>query len=164
MKTDEENAIAAANDYAHRVAKRRAGWREGPWSTEPDRVSWKTRAGFPALIVRNTMGNLCGYVAVPPGHPAHGVDGESGALDDFPEPHGGFTFSVSCRGAILHVPEPGEPDDVWWLGFDCAHLGDHWQLDEAPDLDRVYRDIPYVTNECEELAARLREMGYEEIL
>jgi hypothetical protein len=22
------------------------------------------------------------------------------------------------------VPNPGEPDDVWWFGFDCAHCDD----------------------------------------
>src|SRR5215510_304522 len=25
---------------------------------------------------------------------------------------------------ICHTPSPGEPDNVWWLGFDCCHLGD----------------------------------------
>lgn len=44
----------------------------GEWDNEPDKVQWKTEAGFPALIVRSqTFGALCGYVGVPKGHPAY---------------------------------------------------------------------------------------------
>lgn len=39
--------------------------------------------------------------------------------------HGGLTFSDKCGGHICHAPKPGEPDNVWWFGFDCAHAFDH---------------------------------------
>lgn len=32
--------------------------------------------------------------------------------------HGGLTYSDRCHDDICHVPAPGEPDDVWWFGFD----------------------------------------------
>jgi hypothetical protein len=60
-----------------------------------------------------------------------------------------------------HVPEPGTSDDVWWFGFDCAHLGDL-----APGMLRagfdgfqgdVYRDVNYVAREVTSLAAQLAE-------
>lgn len=35
--------------------------------------------------------------------------------------------------AVCHLPEPGEPDRVWWFGFDCAHLGDI-----IPGMDNRY--------------------------
>lgn len=42
----------------------------GPWLDEPDEVSWLDEAtGYPCLVRRNDMGNLCGYVDVWPNHP-----------------------------------------------------------------------------------------------
>lgn len=141
----------------------------GPWMTEPDKVVWKTAAGLPGMIVRSRSGNLCGYVAVAEGHPLFGVgysDGDSvDALDCQIRVHGGLTYSNKCAGNICHVPEPGEPDDVWWFGFDCAHSQDWRWTDAAPYLkglrdleptwERSYRDIAYVTSEVESLAAQL---------
>lgn len=68
--------------------------------------------------------------------------------------------------AICHLPEPGEPDDVWWFGFDCAHAGDlmpgiNAVLAEigSPSLprygDETYRDVAYVAGECARLAQQL---------
>ena len=114
-----------------------------PWLTEPDRLEWKDEAtGLPCLIVRvSGHGALCGYVAVPPGHPWHGTDyaacferpachvhEDKGWCTHEPDGHvkvhGGLTYSGRCRGKVCHVAAPGEPEDVWWFGFDCAHLGD----------------------------------------
>jgi hypothetical protein len=51
----------------------REQWGEGPWQSEPDLVEWRDAAtGYPCLIVRGSMGALCGYVGLPPGHPLHG--------------------------------------------------------------------------------------------
>jgi len=61
-------------------------------------------------------------VAVPPGHPFHGKGWKE--VEDHLEIHGGITYAEACAGHICHVPEPGEPDNVWWLGFDCAHAFD----------------------------------------
>lgn len=107
-------------------------------------------------------GHWCGYVAVPPGHPLHGKDYDAVGADV----HGGLTYANQCSGDICHVPAPGEPDDVWWFGFDCAHCWDfrpgHAALMESvgiptPDWDReeVYRDLAYVRAECESLAEQL---------
>jgi hypothetical protein len=87
--------------------------------------------------------------------------------------HGGLTYSDSCQGKICHVPAPGEPDDVWWFGFDCGHLGDltpsmaalrqnpvfPLSLREAPPRAEVYRDIAYVRAETQRLAEQLAEVG-----
>lgn len=149
------------DDVAYKVE--RDGWPAGPWDDEGDREEWKTRAGFPGLIVRNRMGSWCGYVAVPPGHPYYG----RGYDDVDVEVHGGLTYAAKCFGHICHVPEPGEPDDVWWLGFDCGH----W-MDISPDLLAVelryeslrreldlelrhYRPTAYVRAEVERLAEQL---------
>lgn len=148
-------------------------WGDGPWQTEPDRLEWRDAfSGLPCLIVRNAVGALCGYVGVPPGHPWHGKN-----YDDVDaQAHGGLTYSAACDGPICHVPAPGEPADVWWLGFDCAHFMDlvpvsvanrrsrpisfqmaaverQWSKEAAQlGVQDTYRDIEYVKVECAYLA------------
>lgn len=131
------------------------------------------------------MGPWCGYVGVPPGHPWHGADARS--LDVWI--HGGLNYSASCdvdmpiEDGICHVPAPGRPGDVWWLGFDCGHWCDgHWcdgspAMDAllariAPELDieyrklmdslgidaprtGIYRTVSYVRAEVERLARQV---------
>ncbi len=97
----------------------RRNWGAGPWQQEFDIYKWRFK-GVPCIIKRNPVGALCGYAGVPPGHPWHGKH-----YDDVDASvHGGLTFSEGCHGDICHQPEPGESDDVWWLGFDCSHGGD----------------------------------------
>jgi hypothetical protein len=140
----------------------------GPWDNEPDKAQWIDEAtGLDCLIVRNHFGGLCGYVGVQPGHEWHGV--EYGVPDV--DVHGGLTFADLCQeGAedgpgVCHIPEPGRPANVWWLGFDCGHYmdiqpamieedfpyGDMWGLKPA------YRTFEYVQQECAGLAKQVAE-------
>jgi hypothetical protein len=146
-------------------------WGDGPWIDEPDRVEWYASNGLPCLIVRNPMGNLCGYAAVPPSHPFYGTHYDEARL----EAHGGLTWSGACNGHICHVAKPGEPDHVWWFGFDCAHCFDvvpsmqrnmpRALIESDPDdpYTMHYRDVDYVRAESEALAAQLaRVYGWVE--
>jgi hypothetical protein len=148
-------------------------WGDGPWLTEPDKIQWKDEAtGLPCLIVRNVRvtGALCGYVGVAEGHP----DFEKGYNDVAVEVHGGLTFADFCTPdadetrSICHVPGPGEPDHVWWLGFDCSHAGDVSPAMEARyrkspfgatvyggGYEETYKPLSYVKAEVTQLAARL---------
>lgn len=156
-------------------------WGPGPWQDEPDRAEWRDPAtGLPCLAVRAMhTGAWCGYVAVPPGHPLHGKGYDDLNLDV----HGGPTYANACRGDICHVPAPGEPDDVWWIGFDCGHAFDlvpslaatlrslRPRIIAAPDVEAafehlrdlssplrdVYRTLDYVKGECADLARQLKE-------
>lgn len=130
----------------------------GPWQDEPDKVQWVDEAtGLDCLIVRNpVMGNLCGYVGVPEGHPEFGK-----GYDDVPvNVHGGLTYADGCAGPICHEPLPGRPDTVWWLGFDCAHAFDlaPGMIKHAPELARLgtYRTFDYVVSEVQSLARQLK--------
>ena len=188
----------------------KSGWYDGPWMTEPDRIEWRNEHGQPCLIVRNQSGALCGYVAVSPGHPLHGVQcdqecealkaqleqrmneplgnapglmlmigaltGSVGARPDCAiNVHGGLTYSDACQagGKICHVPREGEPETVWWFGFDCAHCNDYSRMDskrfegtenasfmcEPPNRwnsTTTYRSVNYVRGEVERLAEQLR--------
>lgn len=127
----------------------KSSWPAGSWHDEPDRVEWR-HLGLPCLIVRNPgVGNLCGYVGLPPRHPWR----DDSAAEHVAECHGGVTYMAACHGAICHVPELGEPDDVVWIGFDCAHWGDLSPANVGPLYDGwVYRDVEYVRAEVESLA------------
>ena len=138
----------------------RTGWPAGEWDGEPDRLQWTDKAtDMACLIVRNRMGGLCGYVAVEHGHPLYGKSYDSDAADV--EVHGGLTYSDRCAGHICHVPEPGKPDDVWWLGFDCSHaydLSPGMLKYDPPETYEEYRPIAYVQGEVTSLAKQLHEM------
>lgn len=144
------------------------GWPSGPWDGEPDKVQWPDAAtGLPCLAVRHpTSGHWCGYVGVAYGHPWYRK-----GYDDVPaKAHGGLTYSDMCQPSedeshgICHTPSPGEPDHVWWLGFDCAHCGDRSPKDEHYAQTRgypfralpeeSYKTLAYVQAECASLAAQ----------
>lgn len=134
----------------------------GPWNDEPDKVQWPSDTGLPCMIRRGGFGAWCGYVGVPPGHPLHGL----GYSDVDVDVHGGLTYAAPCDGneetGICHVPGPGEPDPVWWFGFDCGHAFDlmpGMPADLAMIESAVYRDVNYVTAETERLAKQLADLS-----
>ena len=141
----------------------RHDWPNGEWDTEPDKMQWPDEdTGLPCLAVRHPrMGHWCGYVGVLPEHPMYEHAYSCDELEAI-RVHGGLTFAEKCRSgveasSICHVPAAGEPDHVWWFGFDCGHCDDISPL--APwGIDRQYRTLSYVRNECKELASQLEEM------
>jgi hypothetical protein len=161
----------------------KSDWGEGPWQNEPDRAQW-VHAGLACLAVRHPgHGFWCGYVGVPQGHPAYGVNPiEQDLAIPF---HGGLNYGALCDGLICHVPEPGMPADVWWLGGDFGHLFDVAPASEArlqeliravdevdPDraarirggerrfqMREVYRELPYVREVVNKAAEALAAMG-----
>jgi hypothetical protein len=213
----------------------KAGWQAGPWNDEPDKIQWQDElTGLPCLIVRGSVGALCGYVGVNPGHPWHGLsygicplgaqcpqrNEDNHWCDHTPESvlnvHGGVTFSAGCAGLsrphwerwcermlarrdearqyprgdaaralaewatgledydawvarargryVCHLAAPGEPDEVWWFGFDCAHAGDvcpamssYGVRSMMGDHGETYKGVAYVTAQCQALAKQLDE-------
>lgn len=160
----------------------KTAWGPGQWQNEPDKRQWTDGAtGLACLAVRNpSSGNWCGYVGVPDTHPWHSIS-YNGCVqkppcgqhycDHYPDVrvHGGLTFSDKCADVagdhsryICHLPEPGEPDNVWWFGFDCNHSGDR-----APGYvarypghsipGEHYRNLRYVEGECARLARQLAD-------
>lgn len=109
--------------------------------------------GYACVIVRNPhLGHLCGYVGVPDDHLAYGKDYDDDIFNAVMV-HGGLTFS-GFRQATA-----GEPTDLWWLGFDCAHYGDF--VPNMPVcIGTVYRDVGYVTNEVTMLAKQLKALQH----
>lgn len=164
-------------------------WGDGPWQQEPDKVQFQDEAtGLPCLIVRNHNGALCGYVGVAEGHPLFGksydtdeTEGRGASIEKLAV-HGGITFGNFCQPItdegdearyICHIPGPGEPDKVWWLGFDCGHgfdvcpaLDVHMPkalkaLLHAPDWARepTYKSLDYVKGQIASLAEQIKGMA-----
>jgi hypothetical protein len=122
---------------------------------------WITAAGLRAVIVATPMGHRCGYVGVPLGHVHYGK-----FYDDMPheiEVHGGLTYSSNDNNYPVE-------SDLYWFGYDCAHLGDKKDPALMSDrykevysvmldllrMDEVVRDLPFCINECENLAIQLQ--------
>ena len=142
-----------------------SAWPDGEWQSEPDKIQWQDRVTeLPCLAVRHPRGGYwCGYVGVTKDHPAFEKDYDNVDVDV----HGGLTFAAHCQAdtetGICHIPEAGEPDDVWWFGFDCAHLGDtspgfvaRWGRDSDHGF---YKNLAYVQQECAQLAKQLAQMS-----
>jgi hypothetical protein len=149
----------------------KSDWGVGPWHGECDKRQWTDPAtGYPCLIVRADLsGALCGYVGVADSHSLFGV----GYNDIDVQCHGGLTFADVCQphrdetSGICHLPAPGEPDNVWWFGFDCSHA---WDLSPAlsgvlrginhafRDRASTYRDMAYVSAQVTALAAQLASL------
>lgn len=116
----------------------KTGWGEGPWNDEPDKLQWPDKATeLPCLIVRNHGGALCGYVGIDKDHPLSGAEYEEPDV----EVHGGLTYADYCvednkEHGICHVAAPGEPEPLYWLGFDCGHA-----FDLHPVMEMRHRDL-----------------------
>ena len=144
----------------------KSAWGEGPWQTEPDKVQWTDdTTGLACLAVRHPRSGVwCGYVGVAPDHRFYEVDYNDVDADV----HGGLTYADLCQPesdpacGICHIPEPGTPDHLWWLGFDCNHAWDvapgdyRWRTKAGiGEIDDVYRTLGYVRDQCTQLAAQL---------
>jgi hypothetical protein len=148
----------------YRGVRDRSKWGSGPWDNEPDKIQWQdAETGLPCLIVRNHYGALCGYVGVSEGHPYY-----KKGYDDCPVGvYGGLTYAAGCmedvseKEAICHIPGKGEPDHVWWLGFDCLHYMDYGPAYPQNHFRKQgdYRPVAFVEEQCRHLAQQLKEIG-----
>lgn len=149
----------------------KSAWPDGPWREEPDKLQFVDEAtGLACLIKRSVLGgNLCGYVGVDESHSLYDKSVEDEYVFDV---HGGITYAGLCEKGpdevtICHLPEPGDPDPLFWFGFDCGHGWDRMPGLEARErefeiptsyssfYDQEYRDLDYVKAQCALLAAQL---------
>jgi hypothetical protein len=163
------------NRTYHTMDKDKSAWKPGPWQDEPDKEQFSDpETGFPCLVKRNSFGALCGYVGVAAGHPWYEKDYDDVDADV----HGGLTYSNFCQDDIIeshsicHVPDEGEPEKVWWLGFDCGHYDDvspqmeslHYFTPRSDDLfPRVYKTFGYVKAECALLARQAMAAEHDNV-
>jgi hypothetical protein len=143
------------------------GWGDGPWQQEPDYITFD-HSGRTCIMHRNQLGGWCGYVSVAPGHPYYGMQPASmfaaermlyvPYVNQFPRTRH-INYASKCNGHVCHTPKPGEPDDVWWFGFDCIGSDDivpafmlmysqRMLLNERA----VYRDEEWVRQQLKDMA------------
>lgn len=143
----------------------------GPWQDEPDHFLYLDSAsGYFCEIKRVSRlyvwGYLCGYVYIPSDHPF--VESLRDVVDKKSSPkkaqdclmdelearfnvHGGITKMEGSSSVLV-------PDNLWVIGFDCAHAGDLIPSDITPDLENeIYRDFDFVKSEVDSLAKQLFE-------
>lgn len=134
-------------------------WVRGEWDGEPDKAHWvDPETNLDCLIVRGPTGALCGYVGVPDGHKMYESEYEGIEVDV----HGGLTFSDHCQpgdddsSGVCNPKDGASNDNVWWLGFDCAHAGDF--IPARPPIiliESAYKNFDYVKSEVESLAKQM---------
>lgn len=82
--------------------------------------------GYEYLITFTDMGTRCGYVAIPPEH-------KGNEWSTIGEPdiscHGGVTFLDDDHYAKRLLGD--HPCKDKWIGFDCAHGGDRFDVETA---------------------------------
>lgn len=161
-----------------------------------------TYKGYRCVVVFQDMGHRCGYVGIDADNPLYGkqysdyldikksdLEGKnigkrgvltvlSAAFDDnenvklelYFDVHGGLTYSDSNSNYPVE-------SNLWWLGFDCAHCDDAYDLDlvneyfgENPRIrERIQfeqqwpifgeiRTKEYVENECRSLVDQIIEL------
>lgn len=111
-------------------------WGDGPWQTEPDLLPYE-EGGYDCLVMRSTLGNLCGYVAVPAGHPWHDLEPEAVPV----RVHGGLEWKMEGNDEWRRASSP----DVTWFAFSCSHMGDYFPTDgmirRLADVDLLTEDL-----------------------
>lgn len=85
------------------------------------------------LIVLNTNGHRCGYVAIQPDHPfSQTPEEERSFMGGRPYKHYDYdSLNINCHGGLTFMsPKHGLKDlltvpcNDMWIGFDCGHHGD----------------------------------------
>lgn len=109
--------------------------------------------GYECLIIRTSpehMGHLCGYIQIPKDHKLYDLDYyEIEEIYDYELPaHGGLTFAGELQN-----------QQGYWMGFDCAHLGDFLPMSPnvIPHQWETYKDMKFVENNIKEIIDFLKE-------
>lgn len=101
--------------------------------------------GYNCLIKQGPF-SLLGYVEIPEGHPWYRKSYHELSRVKV---HGGLTYSEPFK--------PGDWDakgDSWWIGFDCAHVGDtEWLGGHAKGEDYVEGEVRRLARQAAELFA-----------
>ena len=112
---------------------------------EGDKKEWiytcENGIEFKCYIRRVTRsGHLCGYVHLTPDNDYFGLD-----YDNIP---------LNCHGGLTYA---SDYENEWAIGFDCAHYGDlqPFYEDDWHDKRGVYRDMEFVTKECESICEQI---------
>lgn len=132
-------------------------WPDGPWKNEIDTQFWKHKSGFYCLIHRHPwMGHLCGYIGSKRRRDVWKRN-KVGRCDELVI-HGGITFGPGDLNIL-----PKIMDNIWWIGFDCAHNGDIMPYSVTYSVNRkytehdAYKNISFVKKQIYGLIRQLKK-------
>jgi hypothetical protein len=113
---------------------------------------WK-HAGLSCAVVQGReAASRCGYVRVPPGHPAFGKEYDAIEVDV----HGGLTFSE------IEPCKEHEDGQGYWFGFDCAHFQDaQYDPNAKEDDPALSEETRYLLWTHREIEAKYRSVRGE---
>lgn len=102
--------------------------------------------GYLCVILRHPSSlHLCGYVGLKKQHELYEKHYDSINIVC----HGGLTFASKMNWY--------EIEDLWFIGFDCAHHGDITPSYMYPgEIHAIYRNMEYVTNEVNSIVEQLK--------
>lgn len=126
--------------------------------------------GFPCVVLFMPHGYRCGYVGLPKSNKYHGKHYNFIPVNC----HGGLTYS---NRTLCHCEEK----DLWWIGFDCGHCFDGYDIEhiekyysnnveimeqlkymrkhfEEMNKSSVVCDLEYVKSECRKIVDQLTEV------
>lgn len=97
------------------------------------------------IIVLNTNGHRCGYVAIPPEHKYSQAPEETRELCGRPYQHYDYdSLNIECHGGLTFMSPSHDLKDLldipcndMWIGFDCGHCYDAIDVDA---LRKYYGD------------------------
>lgn len=133
--------------------------------------------GFDYLVKMYESGHRCGYVRVPHNVPAYKLDFSQYEIEKYNlVVHGGITFAqrIYHENKLDFMENKFEPG--YWIGFDCAHIGDakdfesaikyfgktdfimRWKKieDEFPQEEATIKDANFCFEMCKSLIRQLK--------
>ena len=120
--------------------------------------------GLKCVAIAVPIGHRCGYVGVDNNHPCFSRHSDDTGTNF--DVHGGITYTGMPYEWERH-------DNIWWIGFDCAHSGDGKDFSIMNDENRKFyrgtsypamlkfgeiRTLDFVVVECNKLAEQLADM------
>lgn len=91
--------------------------------------------GYPYVVMITAQCFRVGYVGIPKDHKYYGKTYDELHIDC----HGGLTYSNNALSWQ-------EDKDVWWVGFDCAHCWDGYDIESALETFKDYPESIDVIN------------------
>ena len=117
--------------------------------------SYVTEEGYKAVILYVGDSHHCGYIGVTKDHSLYWKHYDDILCADI-EVHGGLTFSEDS----ISEDFPAD-DNLWWLGFDCAHYGDKTNSVISRDfVERggIFRDKDFCVKELHSMSRQMKEL------
>lgn len=143
------------------VAKENESMTLTSWINKPERepiyVLEFQHGGYDCQIVRSSRNypevfHLCGYVRIPENHPFY--------QKEYPELYA-IGKAVKCHGGLTYSDDFWD-NGSWWIGFDCAHLGDIFSeiCFRIPDSGATYKELAFVKNEIHDMVEQLNAFAF----